>query len=269
MNGIINMGNTCYMNSVLQLLINCNSFIKTIKKNSNNDNNIKIFYEFIEDYFTKKTSVKPLKLKKVIENNIDFFNNYSQHDSFEFIVLFLDFLNSKCNNEISNIFNIKTNINIKCKIINCNNESVHDEDNMYLMLPLKSNLDDSYREYKSTIRIDKDLIYCEKCKKKTISRKILSVINWPDNIIIVLKRFYNNSQKNNSDIDIPINWRHEYKLVGGIVHIGNSFGGHYIYYGNKNNKYYLFNDTGFSEMNNNELNKLVKKSYILHYSKNV
>ena len=30
---------------------------------------------------------------------------------------------------------------------------------MYLMLPLKMNLDDSYREYKSTVRIDKDLIY--------------------------------------------------------------------------------------------------------------
>ena len=37
---------------------------------------------------------------------------------------------------------------------------------MYLILPLKFTLDDSYREYKSTERIDKDLINCEKCKKK-------------------------------------------------------------------------------------------------------
>ena len=38
------------------------------------------------------------------------------------------------------------------------------------MLSITNSLDDSYREYKSTIRLDKDLIDCDKCKK-TISRK--------------------------------------------------------------------------------------------------
>lgn len=266
MNGIVNLGNTCYMNSVLQLLLNCSEFNSTIKRYSKKEN-INIIYNFISMYFTSDNPVKPRELKSLIENKIDFFNNYSQHDSFEFIVLFLDFINSNCDNNIDRIFNIKTNVNIKCKIIKCSNESIHDEKNMYLMLPLKSNLDDSYREYKSTVRIDKDMIYCEKCKRKTICRKMISVTEWPDNLIIVLKRFYNNSQKNNSDISIPLSWRHGYNLIGGIVHMGNSFGGHYVYYGRRNDQFYLFNDSGVSKLNTKDLNKLVKQSYILHYSK--
>ena len=96
---------------------------------------------------------------------------------------------------------------------------------------------------------------------------MLCIESWPNNIIIALKRFNNNSTKNNKDIDIPINWRHGYKLKGGIVHIGSNFGGHYIYFGKKNGIFYIFNDSGINEISNKDLNKLLKKSYILHYNK--
>jgi ubiquitin C-terminal hydrolase len=71
--------------------------------------------------------------------------------------------------------------------------------------------------------------------------------------------------KNNMDINIPLEWRHGYKLKGGIIHIGSYGGGHYIYYGNENNKWYLANDSNISNINN--INEIVSKSYILYYIK--
>ena len=267
MNGINNVGNTCFMNSILQLLLSCDDFKKIIKKYSKSSSEINIVSDFIKEYENDSKSIRPIELKKMISQNINLFDNYNQHDAFEFLVLFLDFLNSKCNNEFNNIFNIKTNINIKCKVISCFNESIHSEKDIYLMLPILNTLDESYREYKSTERIDRDLIYCEKCRMKTVSRKMIKIEEWPNNLIIVLKRFYNNLRKNTKDIEIPFKWRHNYKLYGGVIHSGSSSGGHYYYYRLIDNDWYVLNDSGYRIINTNELINLKKQSYILYFKK--
>ena len=56
-----------------------------------------------------------------------------------------------------------SDINIKCKLINCGNESIHNETNMFLMLPLKSTLNESYRDYKSTVRLNEGWKYGNIC----------------------------------------------------------------------------------------------------------
>ena len=75
--------------------------------------------------------------------------------------------------------------------------------------------------------------------------------------------------ENNTSINIPLEWRHGYKLKGGIIHLGSYGGGHYIYYGNENNKWYLANDTNISNINdiNKFMNETGNKSYILYYTK--
>ena len=261
MNGLINIGNTCYMNSVLQLLFNSDGFKNTIKKSKSSK--IKVLYNLFEQSKTK--CVAEIEFKKIIGEYYNIFKNNYQHDSFEFLIYLFELVNNECNNRLKNIFEIKTNVNIKCKMRSCLNERDHKEYNYYLILPLTNDLSESYRQYKTIIKFtDNNKIECDKCNNKTPSRKLISTEQWPNEIIIILKRF-DNYRKLNNDIFIPINWRHNYRLIGGIIHIGSLDNGHYIYFGYRNNKWYLYNDSKVSIINN--LEALLKQSYILHYVK--
>jgi ubiquitin carboxyl-terminal hydrolase 8 len=156
--------------------------------------------------------------------------------------------------------------------MNCLKESEHVEKDLFLHLPITSDLSESYIKYKVIERLQNDTAYmCENCMRKTIARKKITTSKWPDNLIIVLKRFDNMMNKNNTSINIPLEWRHNYKLKGGIIHLGSYGGGHYIYYGNENNKWYLANDTNISNINdiNIFMNDMGNKSYILYYTKNI
>ena len=90
-----------------------------------------------------------------------------------------------------------------------------------------------------------------------------------------MKRFEqqpnNMMKKNNMDINIPFMWRHNYRLSGGIVHIGNFNGGHYIYYGynTMTDKWFIANDDNISIISdmNYLINKIIPQSYILYYIK--
>ena len=267
MKGIINIGSTCYMNAALQLLLSSNDFIYIIKKYSN-INQINIIYKLIKDYNSNISAVKPLEFKNMINNNLDLFNNYQQQDCFEFIVYFLDLINNLCDNNINKIFGISINVNLKCKITKCHYEKNKNEINNFLILPLCEDLNQCYREYKKVIRLEDD-IYCEKCKKNTPCRKFSKTISWPNNLIIVLNRFTlknNKMIKNNQDVTIPLIWRHNYNLVGCVIHSGGIDGGHYYYYKKYNNDWYIINDSNISKINNN-ISNLVKKSYILFFKK--
>jgi ubiquitin C-terminal hydrolase len=111
--------------------------------------------------------------------------------------------------------------------------------------------------------------YCEKCKTKNIARKNTITTKWPDDLIIILKRFDHNMHKDNRQINIPLVWRHGYKLKGGIIHLGQYGGGHYIYFGSNNQDWFIANDTNVSKIDdiNYFMNNKGKDSYILYYSK--
>ena len=261
MKGIYNIGNSCYMNSGLQLLFASHSFRMLCKNNK--------FGKIINDYDNTNGSFNPKEIKTVLSQYTKIFNNRDQQDSYEFIIYMLDSvdkMNKSNNYDLYNLFGLHTTINIKCKMMNCLKESENVEKDLFLHLPITSDLSESYRKYKVIERLQNDTAYmCENCMRKTIARKKITTSKWPDNLIIVLKRFDNMMNKNNMNINIPLEWRHGYKLKGGIIHLGSYGGGHYIYYGLENNKWYLANDTNISNIN--DINELASKSYILYYTK--
>jgi ubiquitin C-terminal hydrolase len=114
------------------------------------------------------------------------------------------------------------------------------------------------------------MYYCEKCKEKRIASKRQTIDIWGNNVLIWLKRFSNNSGKlikNNKEIIIPIEWRHDLYLHGAIIHYGSIYGGHYVYIGKYANKWYLFNDTSVDLINDEQLNNYLKNAYLLYYKK--
>jgi len=272
MNGIYNIGNSCYLNSALQMLFNSNDFIDI--------SNGTIFENIINNYKSSKI-FNPGEIKAIVAKNNKMFNNTNQQDSFEFMIYLFDVLDkilgstTNYNNLLYNKFGINITTNIKCKMANCNKDSNTNITELFLELPITNALDlsDSYRNYKSmTILQDDNAYYCDICKQKVIARKNTITSKWPDNLIIVFKRFDYQMRKDNRNINIPLTWRHGYKLKGAIIHMGSFGGGHYIYFGhndNQDNNWFIANDTNISSISN--INDFMSSngatSYILYYYK--
>ena len=277
--GFANIGNTCYLNSALQLLMHnidfCNKIIKYIKSPSVL---LSTFGTFVSEYHNNvTTTLNPKEIKTLVESQQQMFMGYNQHDAGEFIIFLLSMIDDemkKCGemNGLST-FNIKSNVRIKCKRMLCLNINNNIDNNTYLLLDLKTNvnkLDDVYQGLKSGEILDGDNMYnCSKCNTKTVASKRLSIIEWPNNLIIILKRFTqdgNRLQKNNQQIEIPLVWRKNYYLYSAIIHSGNLNGGHYTSVGLKDNVWYHYNDSNVSRVNNNDIQNYINNAYILYYN---
>jgi ubiquitin C-terminal hydrolase len=268
MNGIINIGNSCYLNSAIQMLFNSDGFNNIVKST--------VFEDFINKYKNYKV-YNPAEVKMIVAKHNAIFANTNQQDSYEFIIFLFDILDKMLGNSRENKlyikFGLETTTNIKCKMSHCLKESLTKTTELFLQLPITNDLDlsSSYRKYKEMEILQNDnAYYCEKCKAKNTARKNTITSKWPDNLIIVLKRFDHYMRKDNRQINIPLNWRHGYKLKGGIIHLGSFGGGHYIYYGHNNNQeWFIANDSNISNIDINSLiNNQAKQSYILLYEKN-
>jgi ubiquitin C-terminal hydrolase len=269
MKGIYNIGNSCYLNSAIQLLFSSSDF-----RNICTNMKVDLIDKEIKSYDSLPV-FNPRGIKNIVASVNKTFAGFGQEDSFEFIIYLLDYIDKIDKTTHTNLydkFGLNIKINIKCKILKCLKESEHIETDLFLQLPMTEDLTESYRLYKKIDILKDDTLYnCDNCKKKTIARKRTIITKWPDNLIIVLKRFDHNMRKDNRKVNIPLEWRHNYKLKGGIIHMGSFGGGHYIYYGHENNNWYIANDANISLINSNDIDGFIKNnmcySYILYYVK--
>lgn len=278
--GFCNIGNTCYLNAGLQLIINNRDLCNLIVNNNNSNNEIlNKLSDFIKAYYNDNSkTLTPAFIKELMGNHNKEFVGFNQNDSFEFIIFFLEIIfklfdELKLNNkiELQTIYEIQTNISIKCKIKRCLTVSTNIEKNNFLLLDILDNtntLDDSYRNYKAREKLmDDNSYYCSNCKEKRTASKRCEIGVWPKHLIIVLKRFSHNgrSRKIDKELQVPLLWRHNYKLKGFVYHSGSPFGGHYIYIGCNNNKWIMYDDSHLNELYENQLTQYLNRGYIYYY----
>ena len=259
------------------MLIQNIDFCKIILENFNKSENLQNMGNLIKEYYTTTNyAITPNKIKEIVGNKNKIFCGYEQQDAGEFIIYLIDIINTDLKKELNPLFDITTETIIKCKIRNCLRLSSTISKSPFLILPIKNEcltLDDCYREFKIHEKLEGDnMYYCENCKEKRIASKYLNIIEWSNNLIILLKRFENNKEKlfkNNKQLEIPIDWRHNFTIKGAVIHIGEINGGHYIYISRNlsNNIWSMCDDSSIQLLPKEKVQSYLNIGYIFNYIK--
>lgn len=302
--GIQNIGNTCFLNSIIQCL-NANRDLFLIYKNNTNlkcTNFVKEWYSLCSNLWFENSLITPIsfvnELSRLLSIEKEYLNIGNQEDAHEI----LQFILEKLHEGLSK----KVNIEIQGKIKTELDKKMYDSFKSW-KLYFESNfspiLDLYYGQYISIVKNNKDeksytydpfsVITLEICNGNNIYEcldnftKTESIDNdikkkmmfWklPKHLIINFKRYNHYLQKNSKLINYPDvldlteytlgpdKKKSKYDLYAIAHHTGNYSGGHYYsIIKNLDNNWYNFNDETVSTYNDNLVNS---SAYCLFYKK--
>ena len=329
LSGMLNLGNTCFLNSVMQVLSHTyelNDFLsqKTYitRLNKNVESVLLLEWDKLrEDLWKKNKPVSPLNFIKTVHKisrskGLDTFSGFTQNDTSEFLLFIIDCFHTALSREV--VMQIHgspkmetDNIAIKCfgvikqmyekdysemlkifygthismiRDVNDNVMSMTPEPFFVLDLPIPANnksptLLDCFELYAECEILDGDnAILDEKTNTKVSAKKNLTFWNFPDVLVIDIKRFNSNNKKNQIMIDCPLENLNlskyvtgynpssfVYDLYGVCNHGGSSLGGHYTAtIRTANNDWYSFNDATVTPITEHII---TSKAYCLFYRK--
>lgn len=206
--GISNNGNTCYMNSLLQALLSCSSFVDDLNTEKNPSRIATILKSAASINDLSNTNV--ISISGDIIRQLKYITPGRQECSYEAFTSLLDTLGDK----FSNTFACRYRCVFICN--NCNNNFGGGVDHVYSidMAKIESMLEHT------TVQ---DGIICPRCNSNKTSRKY--VMKMASDIIVCVY-----ADKKITDIKPMIEFPGDnmrYKLVALVHHYGNQYGGHY------------------------------------------
>ena len=250
-----NIGNTCYMSSILQLLARTTFYDDYVGQNVKMDINATTLGVLMRIFnaLNKNLDVDEKFLVRLLYLMPDFFDR-QQHDVIDFYLSLLKDaenvirLSGHCIEDMHFYQHLLIRINKEITCDFCHEKTYQRFQEPVLMLSIpfeECSLDDVI-----TFNFRNEIIEheCERCRKVTPSCIRDIVISHPINLIISFTRFTNELQKNDTDIIFPDQLKFgnaEYILSCVIYHIGDNINsGHYLVRAReKNGKISKLNDS--------------------------
>ena len=238
--GLINLGNTCYINSCLQILIHCPLFISNLLIKKNTDNKALFTNHFLNVCSQMKKASKEIDIslfRHFIGNKYQLFNGPRQNDSLEFCRKLLENISTELNEkrnanlpflELSNSFSkpkrmryeisynyfkqreksIITELfysvigkTLKCE---CNKEYYAFQPilDIPLLIPENINNINIIDLIKHYFKKDYVSKNCDNCKKEMKFSQDTKIAHPPDILMLSIQRFKENNEKNNCNVKI-------------------------------------------------------------------